>query len=97
MTHRIGSRRRKTRYMLTRSVRDKGKVPLSKFFATFVEGDKVNLKTNSNIAFGQFFRRFYGMTGTITGKMKGTCYEVKINDMNKAKILFVHPIHMTKG
>ena len=94
MTHKIGSRRRKTRYMFTRHTRQKGKIPLSKYFQTFETGQKVNLKINSNVAFGQFFRRFYGMTGTITGKIKGTCYEVKIHDHTKEKTLFVHPIHL---
>ena len=97
MGKRIGSRRRKTRHLFTRTVRQQGKIPLSKFFQTFVEGEKVNLKINSNVAKGQFFRRFYGMTGTITGNKKGTCYEIKIYDHDKAKILFVHPIHLTKG
>jgi ribosomal protein L21E len=26
--------------------------------------------------------------------MKGSCYEVKIKDGRKEKMLFVHPIHM---
>tara|TARA_Y100000034_G_C6717063_1_gene317054 strand:- start:161 stop:451 length:291 start_codon:yes stop_codon:yes gene_type:complete len=96
MVTRIGSKQRKTRHKFKRTIREKGKVPLSKFFQEFSSGDKVNLKINSNVQKGQFFRRFHGLTGTITGNKKGTCYEVKLKDGGKLKLLYVHPIHMSK-
>ncbi len=97
MAKRIGSRRRKTRYLYKLSIREKGKIPLSRYFAQYNEGDKVNLKINSNVSFGQFFRRFYGRTGTVTGAKKGSCYRVIIRDGNAQKTLYVHPIHMSKA
>src|SRR3989338_3957703 len=93
MAKRIGSRRRKTRYLFKLNVRERGKIGLSRYFAQLLEGDKVNLKINSNVKEGQFFSRFYGRTGTVTGVKKGTCYEIKIRDGNAEKTLFVHPIH----
>jgi large subunit ribosomal protein L21e len=96
MTTRIGTKNRKTRQKFKKALREKGKVPLSRYFQTFTKDDKVNLKINSTIQKGQFFRRFHGMTGTITGVLKGTCYEVAIKDRKKAKTLYVHPIHMRK-
>jgi len=96
MVKRIGSRRRKTRHLFTQSLRDKGKIPLSKYFQEFTAKDKVALIINSGVSKGQFFRRFYGMTGTITGKKKGTCYEIIIKDGGKQKLLYVHPIHLKK-
>ena len=96
MVTRIGTKNRKTRSKFTRHYREKGKIPLSKYFQDFVTGDKVNLKINSNVQKGQFFRRFHGLTGTITGNKKGSCYEVIITDGGKKKMLFVHPIHMNK-
>jgi len=96
MVTRIGTKQRKTRHKFTRHYREKGKIPLSQYFQNFSKNDKVNLKINSNVQKGQFYRRFHGMTGTITGNMKGTCYEVIITDGGKKKMLFVHPIHMKK-
>ena len=96
MVTRIGTAQRKTRHKFKRNYRTKGKIPLSVYFQTFEKGDKANLKINSNVAHGRFFPRFHGLTGTITGNMKGSCYEVIIKDGNKKKTLFVHPIHLKK-
>tara|TARA_Y100000310_G_scaffold159115_1_gene158583 strand:- start:5907 stop:6203 length:297 start_codon:yes stop_codon:yes gene_type:complete len=96
MVTRIGTKNRKTRNKFKQTLREKGKIPLSRYFETFEKGDKVNLKVNSTVQKGQFFRRFHGMTGTITGIQKGACFEVAIKDRSKAKLLYVHPIHMRK-
>ena len=96
MVTRIGTSQRKTRHKFKRNYREKGKISLSKFFQEFEKGDKVNLKINSNVVKGRFFPRFHGLTGTITGSKKGSCYEVIIKDGNKQKTLFVHPIHLKK-
>jgi len=95
MVTRIGTKQRKTRHKLMLHYRQRGKTPLSQYFQEFKEGDKVNLKINSSVQTGQFFPRFHGLTGTVTGK-RGFCYEVMIHDQNKEKKLFVHPIHLTK-
>lgn len=96
MVKRIGTQQRKTRNKYKRHVRQRGKLSLSKFFQEFAEGDKVGLVINSSIQYGRFYPRFYGTTGTITGKKQGFCYEVKIMDGNKDKTLYVHPIHLKK-
>ncbi len=96
MAKRIGTKQRKTRYLFTREIREKGKIPLSKYFQAFAAGDRVNLCLNSSVKKGQFFRRFHGFTGAVTGARKGTCYEIKIHDKNKEKTLYVHPIHLVK-
>ncbi len=96
MVTRIGTKQRKTRHKFKQHYRNKGKVPLSKYFQEFASGDKVNLKINPNIQKGRFFPRFHGLTGTITGNKKGACYEVNIKDGGKKKVLYVHPIHLKK-
>jgi len=93
MVTRIGTKQRKTRHKFKRTIREKGKIPLSQYFQTFDIGEKVNLKINSNIQDGRFFPRFHGLTGSIAGK-KGRCYQVTITDGSKQKTLFVHPIHL---
>ena len=95
MVKRIGTARRKTRHKLQIKAKYKGKIPLSKYFQKFVNGDKVNLKVYAGVQKGRFFPRFHGMTGTVSGQ-KGSCYEVTIKDGGKTKRLFIHPIHLSK-
>ncbi len=95
MVKRIGTTQRKTRHKLQLHYRQKGKIPLSKYFQEFQNGEKVGLKMYSSIAHGRFFTRFQGLSGIVAGK-KGSCYEVHIKDGGKQKTLFVHPIHLKK-
>ena len=46
-----------------------------------------------------FFRRFYGLIGTVVKKLsdkKDSCYNVSVKDHEKEKIVIVHPMHMKK-
>lgn len=97
MVKRIGSRYRKTKFKIQQTIREQGKIPLSKYFQVFAEGDKVGLKIQGNVIKGRFHPRFHGLTGTVTGQKSGACYEVQIYDGNKEKTLFVHPIHLVKN
>ena len=96
MVTRIGTKQRKTRHKFKRSIREKGKISLSQYFQKFEQGDKVHLKINSSVQKGRFFPRFHGLTGTITGSKKGSCYEIQITDGGKQKTLYIHPIHLKK-
>ncbi len=96
MVKRIGTTQRKSRHKLQLSYREKGKVSLSKYFQVFETGEKVGLKIHPGVHEGRFFSRFHGLSGKITGVKKGSCYEVSIVDGNKAKTLYVHPIHLKK-
>ena len=95
MGKRIGTKQRKTRHKYKVSLRSKGKIPLSRYLAEFKEGDKVNLKIDGNVQKGRFYPRFHGTTGKVTGK-RGSCYQVAIKNGDKAKIVYVHPIHLKK-
>ena len=93
MAMRIGGVRRKTRHKLRREVREKGKLSVSEIFKTFNNGDRVVLKPNPAYQDGTFFFNYTGRHGTVVGK-RGKCYEVKIVDGKKEKLLIVHPIHL---
>ena len=95
MVVRIGTRRRKARHILTKKIRTKGKIGLSRFFAKYEDGDKVLLKAEPAYHKGMYHLRFHGKTGTVAGK-RGSCYNVCIKDGGKAKELIVHPIHLLK-
>ena len=95
MAKRTGSFRRKTRYKLKKSIRQKGKISIQKYFQNFAMKEKVMLQANSSIQNGMYFPRFHGKTGTIIGK-QGNCYKVLIKDIGKEKTILIHPIHLTK-
>ncbi|MFH1398584.1 MAG: 50S ribosomal protein L21e [Candidatus Woesearchaeota archaeon] len=92
---RVGGSRRKTRYKLTKGVRDKGKVTITRHFQKFSEGEGVILKIEPSIQKGVFHPRHHGKKGTVIG-MKGSCYIVEITDIHKQKEIIVHPVHMVK-
>ena len=96
MSKRIGGCRRKTRNKLKKSLRDKGKISINKYFQEFKIGEKVVLKAEPAIQKGMYFPRFHSKTGLVKGK-KGSCYEIIIKDGGKAKMLIVHPIHLQKA
>ncbi|MBS3128996.1 50S ribosomal protein L21e [Candidatus Woesearchaeota archaeon] len=96
MVKRIGSSRRKTRYLFTNPKRKKGKLSLTKYLLHYQEGDRVVLKGEpSRVHEGLYFPRFHGKMGVISTK-KGSCYHVLIKDGKKEKTLIVHPVHMRK-
>lgn len=95
MVKRIGSSRRKTRHKFKKSLREKGKLSLSKYFQTFESGEKVCLSIEPSVQKGVYFPRFLGKTGVVQ-KKTGTCYEVQIKDFTKSKTIIVHPVHLKR-
>ena len=95
MVKRIGGARRKTRNIMRKHHRKKGKISLTNFFAEYKEGEQVQLKAEPAVQDGIYFRRFHGKMGKIITK-RGRCYEIAIKDINKAKTLIVHPVHLKK-
>jgi large subunit ribosomal protein L21e len=93
MSKRKGGSRRKSRGELTKSIRLKGKISIRSYLAKYSAGDKVILKLDPTVNEGTFHARFIGKAGTVE-KKRGSCYEVKIRDLNKYKSIIVHPIHL---
>lgn len=94
MVDRVGGFRRNTRNKLRKNVRDHGKISLKKYLQSFEVGSKVLLGAEPAYQKGMYFPRFYGKVGIVSKKV-GTCYEVKIKDFTKEKIVVVHPVHLT--
>lgn len=92
---RKGGVRRKKSAILTKNSRQKGKISLRAYLTEYKEGDRVALTYEPAVFKGTYCPRFIGKSGIIT-KKTGTCYEVKINDMNKEKTLTIHPVHLKK-
>lgn len=96
MTKRIGGVRRKTRYKLSKEKRTKGKISITRYFQSFIQGDRVHLIVESSVHKGMYHPRFLGRAGIVNGK-RGRCYEVTINDLGKEKKLIIHPIHLKRA
>lgn len=99
MTSRIGGLRRKTRQKLKKPVKERGKLSLRKYFASFAEGERVLLKAEPAYQKGMYHPRFHGHTGIIAGKESDrhdSCYRVLIKDFRKEKMLIVHPVHLRR-
>lgn len=93
MVTRIGGQRRKTRRLMTKPRRERGKLSLRRYFQQFEPGQKVALKAEPSIQKGTYFRRFHGKVGVIKEKL-GTCYAVIVKDGAKEKQLIIHPVHL---
>jgi ribosomal protein L21E len=95
MVTRRGGNRRKTRHLMKKNVRDRGKLSLTRFFTEFAVGDKVKLLAEPAYQKATFFLRFYGKNAIVQGR-RGNCYEVSIRDGGKIKTLITHPVHLRK-
>ncbi|MCA9477781.1 MAG: 50S ribosomal protein L21e [Nanoarchaeota archaeon] len=96
MVDRVGGFRRNTRSKMRKNVRARGKISLKRYLQSFNVGEKVLLGAEPAYQKGMYFPRFYGKVGVVS-KRVGTCYEVKINDFTKEKIVVVHPVHLSKA
>lgn len=95
MVKRTGTGRRKTRGILTKNLRKKGKISISSYFTQFKKGEKTLLKAEPAVHNGTYFRRFHGKIAEVV-KKTGSCYEVKVLDKGKEKTLVIHPVHLRK-
>ncbi len=95
MVRRKGGFRSRTRHLMTKNFREKGKLNLTKFFAEYTAGDKVTLLADPTYQKGQFFLRYHGKNAIVQAK-RGDCYEVTIKDGSKIKTLISHPVHLRK-
>jgi len=95
MVKRLGGFRKKTRNKFSKAVRAHGKISIRYYLQSFEPQERVYLSVEPAIHKGMYLPRFLGRAGVIEKKV-GTCYQVKINDMGKDKLLIVHPVHLRK-
>jgi len=95
MVTRIGRSRRKTRHLMSKNIRSKGKISITRYLQKFEVGEKVALKMEPAVQKGGYFPRFHGKIGTVSGK-QGRCYSISVKDINKLKTVLVHPVHLKR-
>lgn len=95
MVQRKGSARRKTKKLLSKDLRKKGKISLTNYFRKFEIGQKVVIRPESGYQNAIPHKRYFNKTAVVTGK-QGACYEVALKIGNQPKKAIIHPVHLVK-
>lgn len=93
MTRRKQGFRHKTRSVLSKHTRNRGKIRISRYFATFKDGDRVLLQAEPAVQGGMYHPKFHSHVATVL-KKKGACYDVEVKEDGKKKVMTVHPVHL---
>ncbi|MBE0520921.1 MAG: 50S ribosomal protein L21e [Candidatus Methanoperedenaceae archaeon] len=86
--------RRKSRYKLKKTVREKGLSTITRAIQQFTEGDIVNIDLDPGIQKGMPHHKFHGKTGKVVGQ-RGRAYLVGVRDGNSMKEVIILPEHLT--
>lgn len=86
--------RRKSRYKLKKTVREKGLSPITRAVQEFSGGDIVNIDIDAGIQDGMPHPKFQGKTGKVVGQ-RGRAYIVEVKDGRLMKEVIVLPEHLT--
>jgi len=86
--------RRKTRYLLQRKPRERGKTGLSKLLREYEADEKVVVKLDPSVHKGMPHRRYHGRIGVIAEK-RGKSYVVNVSQGKAIKEIIVRPEHIT--
>lgn len=85
--------RRRTRTLLKKKPRTRGKIGLSKILREYKPGQKVVVKINPSVHGGMPHRRYHGRIGIIANK-KGRAYVVGVTQGKAVKEIIVRPEHL---
>jgi large subunit ribosomal protein L21e len=85
--------RAKTRRLLRKSPRERGKVRLSKLLHEYQPGNSVIIKIDPSVQKGMPHRRYHGKVGTVIG-MCGKSYVVSVVQGDAVKEIIVRPEHL---
>lgn len=85
--------RRKTRALLRKKPRNRGKIGLSKILYEYKPGQKVVVKINPSVHKGMPHRRFHGRIGVVANK-RGRAYVVDVTQGKAVKEIIVRPEHI---
>lgn len=68
---------------------------MTKYFMPYKVGDNAVLFAEPAVQRALYHQRFHGTAGEIIGK-RGSCYQLRIKDGGKSKVVIVHPVHLKK-
>jgi large subunit ribosomal protein L21e len=84
---------RKGRAVLTKKVRERGKLPLSRLLTEYKVGDKVIIRIDSAVHKGMPNKRFQGLVATVVNK-RGKAYVLTIQQPRSVRTLIALPHHL---
>ena len=85
--------RRKTRSLLKRNPRERGKTGLSKVLHEYEPDEKVVVKLDPSVHKGMPHRRYHGRIGVVVDK-RGRSYVVNVSQGKAIKEIIVRPEHI---
>lgn len=85
--------RARTRSLLRKKPRERGKLRLSKLLYNYETGSKVVIKIEPSVQKGMPHRRYHGKVGTVIGK-RGRSYIVSVTQGDAVKEIIVRPEHL---
>jgi large subunit ribosomal protein L21e len=85
--------RAKTRSLLRRKPRERGKTGLSRIMHEYKPGDKVVIRIDPSAHKGMPHRRYHGRHGIVTDK-RGRAYVLKVSQGDATKEIIVRPEHL---
>ncbi|NIP67598.1 50S ribosomal protein L21e [Candidatus Bathyarchaeota archaeon] len=91
--------RARTRSLLRRKPRERGKTGLSQILHEYELGEKIVIKIDPSVHKGMPHRRYHGRVGIITEK-RGRAYVLELREGNVTKKIIARPEHlkpMAKG
>ena len=86
--------RSRTRRLLKRKPRERGKTGLSKILHEYKPGEMVVVKIDPSVHKGMPHRRYHGRVGVIA-KKRGRAYVVDVTQGKAVKEIIVRPEHLT--
>ena len=95
MVRRSKGLRYRSRKLMRKRPRDRGKVPLRRILQVLEIGDRVAIDIEPAVQKGQPHKRFQGLTGTVVGR-QGSAYVVDVKVGNKVKKVVSLPVHLRK-
>ena len=87
--------RRKSRRVFTKSVRERGRLGLSRLLARYKVGEKVIINIDSGIHRGMPHKRFQGKVGMVVEE-RGRAYIVEIPQRKTVKRIIARPEHLKR-
>ncbi|MCW4011924.1 MAG: 50S ribosomal protein L21e [Candidatus Bathyarchaeota archaeon] len=87
--------RRKSRSVLTKRVKDKGRLPLSRLLTSYEEGEKVVINIDPGIHKAMPHKRYQGKVATIVGQ-RGKAYIMEIPQRKTVKTIITTAHHIRR-
>jgi len=77
-----------------KTLKNKGKIKLSRYFQDFEKGDSVAVISELALQ-PRFPSKLQGRIGVVEGK-RGNSYIIRMKDLNKEKTYIIHPVHLMR-